>query len=98
MQYADVVFTGGYEMGEKRKKLHDNVHIFGCGVEVEHFGKARDTNTAIPADIDFMARQILGWAPLLDAATAVAWTADWYKSASDVTALQIERFMEMLPA
>ena len=49
MQHADVIFTGGYEMGEKRKKLHDNVHIFGCGVEFEHFGKARDPQTTIPA-------------------------------------------------
>jgi CDP-glucose 4,6-dehydratase len=44
------------------------------------------------------ARQILGWAPLLDAAAAVAWTADWYKSTGDLTVQQIERFMEMLPA
>jgi glycosyltransferase involved in cell wall biosynthesis len=66
MQHADVVFTGGFEMGEKRKKLHPNVHIFGCGVEVEHFGKARDAETQIPADIDFMARPILGWFGVVD--------------------------------
>jgi glycosyltransferase involved in cell wall biosynthesis len=53
-------------MGEKRKKLHDNVHIFGCGVEIEHFGKARDPETQIPADIDFMARPILGWFGVVD--------------------------------
>jgi glycosyltransferase involved in cell wall biosynthesis len=66
MQHADVIFTGGFEMGEKRKKLHDNVHIFGCGVEIEHFGKARDPETQIPADIDFMARPILGWFGVVD--------------------------------
>ena len=66
MQHADVIFTGGFEMGQKRKKLHDNVHIFGCGVEIEHFGKVRDPQTSIPADIDFMARPILGWFGVVD--------------------------------
>lgn len=44
------------------------------------------------------ARQILGWKPILDAETAVAWTTDWYKSARGLTREQIEQFMEMLPA
>ncbi|HEY1686035.1 MAG TPA: family 1 glycosylhydrolase [Tepidisphaeraceae bacterium] len=66
MQYADVVFTGGYEMGEKRKKIHPNVHIFGCGVEFKHFNKAADSTTAVPPDIDFMPRPILGWFGVID--------------------------------
>jgi beta-glucosidase/6-phospho-beta-glucosidase/beta-galactosidase len=66
IEHADVVFTGGYELGEKKKKQHDNVHIFGCGVEVDHFGKAMDPGTAIPPDIDFMARPILGWFGVVD--------------------------------
>ena len=49
MDYADVVFTGGYELSLKKKQRHDNVHFFGCGVEFEHFGKARDPTTADPA-------------------------------------------------
>jgi CDP-glucose 4,6-dehydratase len=44
------------------------------------------------------ARQVLGWKPLLDAETAVAWTTDWYKSARTMTGEQIEGFMEILPA
>lgn len=43
------------------------------------------------------ARTILGWKPLLDAESAVAWTTDWYKSARDRTAEQLERFMEAVP-
>jgi len=66
MQHADVIFTGGYEMGEKRKKLHPNVHIFGCGVEFDHFNKAADPTTIIPPDIDFMGRPILGWFGVVD--------------------------------
>jgi len=43
------------------------------------------------------ARRVLGWAPLLEGAEAVAWTADWYRSREDLTACQIERFMERIP-
>jgi CDP-glucose 4,6-dehydratase len=43
------------------------------------------------------ARTFLGWKPMLDAETIVAWTTDWYKSARILTREQIERFMELLP-
>jgi beta-glucosidase/6-phospho-beta-glucosidase/beta-galactosidase/glycosyltransferase involved in cell wall biosynthesis len=66
MQHADIVFTGGYNLGEKKRKQHQNVHTFGCGVEYSHFGKAQDENTPIPPDIDFMARPILGWFGVVD--------------------------------
>lgn len=66
MDHADVVFAGGYELSLKKKQRHDNVHFFGCGVEVEHFGKARDAATPIPPDIDFMQRPILGWFGVVD--------------------------------
>jgi glycosyltransferase involved in cell wall biosynthesis len=66
MQAADIVFTGGYELGEKKKKQHSNAHIFGCGVEFDHFNKAMDPTTIVPPDIDFMARPILGWFGVVD--------------------------------
>ncbi len=66
IEHADIVFTGGYNLGEKKKQQHDNVHIFGCGVEYSHFNQAQDPNTAIPPDIDFMARPILGWMGVVD--------------------------------
>jgi beta-glucosidase/6-phospho-beta-glucosidase/beta-galactosidase len=66
IEHADVVFTGGYNLGEKKKRQHDNVHIFGCGVEFAHFNKAADPHTVIPPDIDFMARPILGWFGVVD--------------------------------
>jgi beta-glucosidase/6-phospho-beta-glucosidase/beta-galactosidase len=66
IEHADVVFTGGYELGAKKRKQHDNVHTFGCGVEFEHFNKAADPSTIIPPDIDFMARPILGWFGVVD--------------------------------
>lgn len=66
MRHADVVFTGGYNLGEKKKKQHDNVHVFGCGVEYAHFSKAQDESTVIPPDIDFMARPVIGWFGVVD--------------------------------
>jgi CDP-glucose 4,6-dehydratase len=42
------------------------------------------------------ARRFLAWEPLLDGERAVTWTADWYKSSEDLTASQIERYMEMI--
>ena len=66
MEHADIVFTGGYELWLKKKQQHDNVHFFGCGVEIEHFGKARLPETTIPPDIDFMNRPILGWFGVVD--------------------------------
>jgi beta-glucosidase/6-phospho-beta-glucosidase/beta-galactosidase len=66
IEHADIVFTGGYELGAKKKRQHDNVHIFGCGVEFAHFNKAQDPHTTIPPDIDFMARPILGWFGVVD--------------------------------
>jgi glycosyltransferase involved in cell wall biosynthesis len=66
IKHADIVFTGGYHLGEKKKRQHNNVHTFGCGVEYAHFGKAADPNTSIPPDIDFMARPIIGWFGVVD--------------------------------
>ncbi|HWE02549.1 MAG TPA: family 1 glycosylhydrolase [Tepidisphaeraceae bacterium] len=66
MSFADVVFTGGFELGEKKRKVHDNVHTFGCGVDYSHFSKAADPSTHVPPDIDFMSRPILGWFGVVD--------------------------------
>jgi beta-glucosidase/6-phospho-beta-glucosidase/beta-galactosidase len=66
IEHADVVFTGGYNLGAKKKQQHDNVHIFGCGVEFAHFNRAQDPSIPVPPDIDFMARPILGWFGVVD--------------------------------
>ncbi len=50
----------------KKRKVHPNVHTFGCGVEYPHFSRANDPRTMIPADIDFMNRPIIGWFGVID--------------------------------
>ncbi len=66
MRAADIVFTGGYELGDKKRQQHKNVHTFGCGVDYAHFSKASAAETRIPPDIDFMKRPILGWFGVVD--------------------------------
>lgn len=51
MSNADVVFTGGYQLFDAKSKQHDNVHVYGCGVDVEHYSKARDEATEIPSAV-----------------------------------------------
>jgi glycosyltransferase involved in cell wall biosynthesis len=66
IEHADIVFTGGYELGAKKRKQHDNVHTFGCGVEFDHFNQAADPTTQVPPDIDFLQRPIIGWFGVVD--------------------------------
>jgi beta-glucosidase/6-phospho-beta-glucosidase/beta-galactosidase len=66
IDHADVVFCGGLELAGKKKQVHDNVHMFGCGVEFGHFNKAAAPHASLPPDIDFMARPILGWFGVID--------------------------------
>ena len=53
MSNADIVFTGGYKLFTAKSAHHSNVHFFGCGVDVQHFGTARFADTSIPADARF---------------------------------------------
>jgi glycosyltransferase involved in cell wall biosynthesis len=63
---ADVVFTGGYKLYESKKRYHSNVHFFGCGVDVSHFGKAMLSETVVPADIDSIPAPVLGYFGVID--------------------------------
>lgn len=38
---ADLVLTGGSSLFQARKHLHDNIHLFPSGVELEHFNTVR---------------------------------------------------------
>ena len=63
---ADVVFTGGYKLYESKKRFHSNVHFFGCGVDVRHFGKARLPETALPSDITGLRQPVFGYFGVID--------------------------------
>jgi glycosyltransferase involved in cell wall biosynthesis len=63
---ADVVFTGGRKMFEAKSRFNANCHFYGCGVDVNHFGKARDESTRVPDDLAHLKKPVLGYFGVVD--------------------------------
>lgn len=63
---AQVVFTGGYQLFESKSKSHGNVHFFGCGVDVAHFGRARDPSQPVSEALQGLPRPVLGYFGVID--------------------------------
>ena len=63
---ADVVFTGGHKLNESKRRYHDNVHFFGCGVDVAHFARARAPETPVPADVAQLPGPVFGYFGVID--------------------------------
>jgi glycosyltransferase involved in cell wall biosynthesis len=51
MDSADLVFAGGRTLYESKSRFHPAVHFFGCGVDSDHFAKARDAQTPVPTEL-----------------------------------------------
>jgi len=66
LAHADVVFTGGRKLYEAKSRLNPNCHFYGCGVDVEHFGKARLASTHVPDDVAGLGRPVLGYFGVVD--------------------------------
>jgi glycosyltransferase involved in cell wall biosynthesis len=65
LQSADIVFAGGQQLYCAKSRLHHNVHFFGCGVDVAHFGHAALAETRIPDDVR-IAGKVLGYVGVID--------------------------------
>lgn len=63
---ADVVFTGGYQLYQSKARYHRNVHFYGCGVDIHHFGQARRENTPVAAEVAHLPRPVLGYYGVID--------------------------------
>ena len=63
---ADVVFAGGPKIWKDKRSSNANCYSFGCGVDVEHFGKAADPATVVPADIANLPRPVYGYIGVVD--------------------------------
>ena len=63
---ADVVFTGGRKLFEAKSRFHHNCHFFGCGVDWEHFGRARETGTRVPTELAGLPGPVLGFFGVID--------------------------------
>jgi len=74
LKRADVVFTGGRRLFEAKSEHNDNCHFYGCGVDCEHFGKARAEETTVPEDLATISapaagrpgRKVLGYFGVVD--------------------------------
>jgi UDP-galactopyranose mutase len=66
LERADVVFTGGVSLGRAKARLHPNVYAFPSGVEVEHYRRALDPRTAVPADLAAVPGPRVGFFGVLD--------------------------------
>jgi len=42
------------------------VHLFGCGVDADHYAKARDATTALPADVAGLPHPVFGYFGVVD--------------------------------
>jgi glycosyltransferase involved in cell wall biosynthesis len=63
---ADVVFAGGPKIWEAKRVLNRNCFSFGCGVENEHFGKARNPLLVSPPDVAQLPGPIFGYIGVVD--------------------------------
>lgn len=63
---SDVVFAGGPQIWAAKRKHNASCFSFGCGVDVEHFGKARLDSTLVPKDIAHLQRPVLGYFGVVD--------------------------------
>lgn len=63
---ADVVFGGGPKLAQAKRRYHKNVYSYGCGVDVNHFAKARHARTKLPADVADLTGPTLGYFGVVD--------------------------------
>jgi hypothetical protein len=63
---ADIVFTGGRKLFDSKSRHHRNVHFFGCGVDVDHFSRARRSDTVVGPELASLPRPILGYFGVVD--------------------------------
>ena len=66
LKRADLVFCGGSKLHQTKSQFNDNCHFYGCGVDLDHFGQARQSEVAIPEDIASLPRPILGYYGVID--------------------------------
>jgi glycosyltransferase involved in cell wall biosynthesis len=66
LERADVVFTGGFQLFEAKSAHHPTVYFHGCGVDVEHFGRARADATVVPASVAGLPGPVLGYFGVID--------------------------------
>jgi glycosyltransferase involved in cell wall biosynthesis len=63
---ADAVFTGGKAIWESKRAHRPDAHCFPSAVEAEHFAKALDPDTPVPADVAGLPGPVAGYYGVVD--------------------------------
>jgi Glycosyltransferase len=66
MAEANVVFAGGFRLAQAKARRHANVHFFGCGVDVDHFGAARSADLSVSDDVARLGKPVIGYYGVID--------------------------------
>ncbi len=61
LKKVDLVFTGTNSLYEEKKKYNATIHFVPCGVDIEHFKKARSPTLPLPIDIRDIPHPIIGY-------------------------------------
>ena len=92
---ADVVFTGGYQLFQSKSLYHSNVHFYGCGVDAEHFSRARWPETEVPADMAKLSRPIFGYFGVIDERLDYAMLAQIAQEMPDASIVMVGPFAKV---
>ena len=95
MSRADVVFTGGYQLFESKSRYHSNVHFYGCGVDAQHFSKARQPETEVPAEVAKLPRPIFGYFGVIDERLDYALLAQIAQEMPDASIVMVGPFAKV---
>lgn len=66
LEQADIVFTGGRAMHGPIAERRSDAHCFPSGIDLDHFGAAREESTRIPSEIRDLSRPVLGYFGAID--------------------------------
>jgi glycosyltransferase involved in cell wall biosynthesis len=66
LKRADVVFAGGWKLFEAKSRHNSNCHFYGCGVDEDHFGKARSAQTTVSVELASLPKPVLGYFGVVD--------------------------------
>jgi UDP-galactopyranose mutase len=66
MNSADLVFTGGRSLYNRKKKFHHNTHLFPSSVDNNHFRLAMLKETLVPESVSSLKRPVIGYIGAVD--------------------------------
>ncbi len=94
---SDVVFTGGYKLWQAKSRNHTNVHFFGCGVDVDHFARARSEDLALAPELASLGGKIMGYFGVIDERLDYALLAKLAEENSDAALVMVGPVVKVDP-